>query len=182
MSYKDPSHEDIACLRALQMRVLLFSNTKGSTWGPTAEEMVLQSRQRNLEFEQEQERLRKEAEEARKKSHPMSREAKPYKKKHLYDPRLLMSHMFQKCVDKMVQHEAAEWFEEPVDVETFYDYFLHVSEPMDIETVRNNVQVLGYGSFEEFTQDCDKIYHNSIAYNGLENDVTELALQMIESG
>ena len=66
--------------------------------------------------------------------------------------------------------------------EEFYDYFAHVSEPMDIDTVRSNVEVLGYGSFEEFKQDCNKIHYNSIAYNGEDHEVTELAKEMIDSG
>ena len=56
-------------------------------------------------------------------------------------------------------------FRDPVDGRRYPDYFLIVTQPMDLKTLRKNLLDGRYDSVEDFHQDVQRIFDNCKAYN-----------------
>jgi hypothetical protein len=56
-------------------------------------------------------------------------------------------------------------FRDPVDGRRYPDYFLIVTQPMDLKTLRKNLLDSKYDSVEEFHDDVQRIFDNCKAYN-----------------
>ncbi|KAL5013388.1 hypothetical protein ScPMuIL_007658 [Solemya velum] len=78
-----------------------------------------------------------------------------------------------------MQHQGSEPFQEPVDLGTVPSYTDYVYNPMDLTTLRNNVDKKMYGCTEAFLADAKWILHNCIIYNGTHHKLTTSAKMMI---
>lgn len=175
------------CLKALRVKVLFFSDSASSTWGPTRRLAVAEHRRGILETERAEENAKlRSAEEAKaralKPGKPRRFDKDPATVPTLH-PRVQLANVFLQSLDAMQACENTDHiFDAPVDKEEFFDYDEHCPDGVDLLTIRCRVQALMYGSVEEFQQDVNKIVHNSIAYNGQRSEVTEKAKKMVEKG
>ena len=72
-------------------------------------------------------------------------------------------------------------FLEPVDVSFHHDYLSIISRPMDLRTLKENLDRGGiYSSKEEFCNDASLIFENAILYNK-DNESSKFVLKLAES-
>lgn len=71
-------------------------------------------------------------------------------------------------------------FHDPVDPKKFMidDYFDVVKNPMDFGTIKKKMQAHAYKSMEGFVQDMELVFSNCLLYNGLDNPVSKLAIEL----
>ena len=72
-----------------------------------------------------------------------------------------------------------EWFLEPIRVKDVPDYYDVIKNPMDLRTIRQNINRGLYSSREEFLKDVKLIYENSLEYNG-DNEITADAHKLFQ--
>lgn len=68
----------------------------------------------------------------------------------------------------------------PVNPRDVPDYFRIVTQPMDLQTLRENVRNRKYENRQQFMSDVHQMYANSKLYNGLKNIYTLTAEKMLE--
>ncbi|GMH69606.1 hypothetical protein TrLO_g5591 [Triparma laevis f. longispina] len=90
-----------------------------------------------------------------------------------------------KCLDilkEVMQHQFGWVFNSPVDpVElALPDYFSVIKKPMDLGTVKSNVETSNYHSINSFKSDCHLAFDNALIYNDKESDVYCMALEIKE--
>ncbi|XP_043242655.1 PH-interacting protein-like [Amphibalanus amphitrite] len=68
-------------------------------------------------------------------------------------------------LDNLVRHEDSEHFREPVNLDDYPDYLNLVESPMDLSSVREELEAGSYVSPQEFADDIRLIFHNSKTYN-----------------
>jgi bromodomain and WD repeat domain-containing protein 1/3 len=74
----------------------------------------------------------------------------------------------QQCkdlLDKLWQMEDSEPFREPVNILDVPDYLQVIDHPMDLQTVREQLQVNNYKTPMDFAKDVKLIFENSKNYN-----------------
>ena len=83
---------------------------------------------------------------------------------------------------KLVKHENSWPFREPVDNTKVPDYYDMIKFPMDLRTVKENVEKQpkngGYTSIEEFKRDIAQIFDNARMYNQKETIYYKYANQL----
>lgn len=85
------------------------------------------------------------------------------------DPNMLQGEEFQlvrKVVTKLRQHEAALFFNEPVDFDIFPDYPKVIKTPMDLRTISEKLESGKYTSLEQAESDIRLVFSNCFTYNG----------------
>ncbi|GFP91244.1 transcription factor gte12 [Phtheirospermum japonicum] len=84
---------------------------------------------------------------------------------------------------ELMSHRGAYIFAEPVDPVKLNipDYFLYVSEPMDLGTIKRKLEGNAYFSADEFADDVKLTFSNATAYNPEGHTVHELAKEMNSS-
>lgn len=176
----------VAAMHSLRMRVLFFSDSKFSSWAPTRHQVVAGRRQASREAEEAEERAEAaRSEEARKAAlrtdRPKRFERQPEDTPRTH-PRARIAKVLERALDAMAEYDGDGIFGSPVDREMFHDYDYHVKKPVDLATIRLRVEAYQYGSVEEFKQDTERIVHNSMAYNGIESEITAIAKEMVVEG
>ena len=71
-------------------------------------------------------------------------------------------------------------FLQPVNTKKVPDYLDKVKTPMDLQTIRENIQNKKYRSREDFLTDIQQIVNNSITYNGGDDIYTKNARKLLE--
>lgn len=66
---------------------------------------------------------------------------------------------------EIMQHEQAQFFNEPVDDDELPDYRLIVSQPIHFGLILNRLRRGNYTSVENFKADMDRVYQNAYLYN-----------------
>lgn len=91
-----------------------------------------------------------------------------------------LKEQLEKCtalMEEMSKHPKASFFTEPVDPIKLNipDYALVITRPMDLSTVRNNINSDTYKSPSEFAEHMRLIFKNAIAYNSLKDNPVHIA-------
>ncbi|KAJ1953762.1 histone acetyltransferase [Linderina pennispora] len=69
-------------------------------------------------------------------------------------------------VSELLVHPSAWPFQKPVDPQEVPDYYVVIKEPMDLQTLEDNVDMNKYPTLEAFVNDTRKIFVNCKNYNG----------------
>lgn len=95
----------------------------------------------------------------------------------------MISDMMLPIVFDLINHEFGWVFKDPVDpVELCLpDYFQVVSEPMDLNSIKERLLKMDYSDVGECSRDIQKVFENAILYNGKDSDVGTIALQMLDA-
>lgn len=107
-----------------------------------------------------------------KKSEPLSVSVKPQKTissppatppNHVVRERDIQ--LCRSIVNEMAKNENAVWFLEKVDEKENPDYYEHIKQPMDIESIKNKLKNKIYKTKEQFAYDCRLIFDNCEFFN-----------------
>ncbi|XP_076071391.1 methionine adenosyltransferase 2 subunit beta-like isoform X2 [Mytilus galloprovincialis] len=90
-----------------------------------------------------------------------------------------------KLVDDLLseKHQSYMWpFYQPVDPIALglYDYFELVKKPMDLSTIKNNLECCLYKSVDEFSDDMRLLYQNCYLYSEPDTEIYKMAKQLEE--
>ena len=87
-----------------------------------------------------------------------------------------------KLIDNLLREheEDARPFAKPVDTVTlqYPDYYDHVKEPMDLQTMKDNLRGDYYTSARAFEAHFDLMITNAIRYHGVDHFVKEQGLRL----
>ncbi|CAI0405399.1 unnamed protein product [Linum tenue] len=121
-----------------------------------------------------------------KPSSPSPRELEPKRQPRTSPLRdkVLMS-MMRRCrqiLGKVMKHRSAVWFNEPVDVVgmRLYDYNQVIKRPMDLGTVKSNLDDGFYKSPVDFAGDVRLTFANAMTYNPIGHEVHGFAKQLLK--
>ncbi|KAK2370704.1 hypothetical protein P8452_57813 [Trifolium repens] len=83
-------------------------------------------------------------------------------------------------LEKLMKHKHGWVFNTPVDVETLglHDYFIIISHPMDLGTVKSRLNKNWYKSPKEFAEDVRLTFRNAMTYNPKGQDVHVMAEEL----
>ncbi|XP_015694510.1 transcription factor GTE3, chloroplastic-like [Oryza brachyantha] len=90
---------------------------------------------------------------------------------------------FVRCgnlLDKLLEHEDGWVFAEPVDARALrlVDYYLYISDPMDLGTVRHRLERRRYADPWAFAADIRLTFRNAMSYNSPGDPVYESAAEL----
>ena len=88
--------------------------------------------------------------------------------------RVFLLHILERVVEKDVN----QFFIHPVSIEDAPDYFTHITNPMDLGTMRKLVEGNRYRSFAEFENDLNLIIDNCLFYNDKDTIYYKAALKL----
>ena len=91
------------------------------------------------------------------------------------DPVVVISSMFEKLIQELKQVPGSEVFHHKVREKDVPDYYSIVSQPMDLQKMRDKCMKKQYKTRNDFLEDINLIVCNSITYNGLNHSITENA-------
>lgn len=72
-------------------------------------------------------------------------------------------------------------FQKPVDKKKVKDYYDRIKTPMDLETIDTLIRYHKYTSVEEYLNDINQIYENSLTYNGPDSVFTKKAQEILDA-
>ncbi|GAU27084.1 hypothetical protein TSUD_103930 [Trifolium subterraneum] len=95
----------------------------------------------------------------------------------------ILSKYLKSCsslLEKLMKHKHGWVFNTPVDVEALglHDYFIIISHPMDLGTVKSRLNKNWYKSPKEFAEDVRLTFRNAMTYNPKGNDVHVMAEEL----
>jgi len=90
---------------------------------------------------------------------------KPIKRRRT-DPVITLSSYLESLLNELRGLPEAEAFLFPVNQKAVSNYYEVIKRPMDLQTIRENVQQRKYHSREEFLGDVNQIVENSSSFNG----------------
>lgn len=96
------------------------------------------------------------------------------------DPLVTLSSIFELIVNEMRDLPNTQPFLFPVNPKIVTDYYDIVKNPMDLQTLRENVWKKKYTSREEFLTDVNQMSINSKMYNGEKHLITLTAKAMLD--
>lgn len=119
-----------------------------------------------------------------KRTNPFSNDPNP--KRPAVDPltEKILSSMMKRCgqiLGKLMKHKFAWVFNKPVDVMGLglFDYHQVIKKPMDLGTVKSNLDSHVYKSPIQFATDVRLTFDNAMAYNPKVHDVHGMAQQLL---
>eukprot|EP00116_Pleurobrachia_bachei_P001038 sb/3461300/ len=83
-------------------------------------------------------------------------------------------------MEAMVKVSHSQAFHIPVNAKVAPDYYQVISTPMDISTLKKNIEKNKYKCSSEFLKDVILIYENSQQYNGAESPYTKKAEELLQ--
>ncbi|KAG8039641.1 hypothetical protein G9C98_000370 [Cotesia typhae] len=96
------------------------------------------------------------------------------------DPVVVLSGILEGILNEMRELPDVQPFLFPVNAKAVLDYYDIVKEPMDLQTIRDNLRQKKYQNRAEFLVDANRIVENSILYNGENSPLTLAAKRMLE--
>ena len=66
---------------------------------------------------------------------------------------------------QLFKHRDSHPFQNPIDLNLYPDYIKYCSDPIDFDTIADNLSSEKYQFEEEFFEDIDRVFANSLAYN-----------------
>lgn len=109
-------------------------------------------------------------------------ENKNYKpaKRRRTDPVISLASYLENLHGQLRVMEEALQFLQPVNTKKVPDYLEKVKTPMDLQTIRENIQNKKYHSREDFLSDINQIVENSVIYNGPDDIYTKSARKLLD--
>lgn len=96
------------------------------------------------------------------------------------DPLVALSVIFEGILNDIKDLPNTKLFWTPVNTKRYNDYDKFVKDPIDLGTIRTRCNLNKYPSRDDFIADVRKLYDNSILYNGANDSLTQIALNMVE--
>nr|DBA21735.1 TPA: hypothetical protein GDO54_018336 [Pyxicephalus adspersus] len=96
------------------------------------------------------------------------------------DPMVTLSSVLESIINDMRDMSNTYPFHSPVNAKVVKDYYKIVTNPMDLQTLRENVRKRMYPSREEFREQVELIVKNSILYNGPKHSLTQISQAMLD--
>lgn len=96
------------------------------------------------------------------------------------DPILTFSTLLEEIVKEMREPPDFQPFVYPVNRKEVPDYYRIVTQPMDLQTIRETIRQKRYHFRQDFLFDVYLIVHNSVLYNGENHSITLAAKRMME--
>uniref|UniRef100_A0A8C5QRV0 Transcription initiation factor TFIID subunit n=1 Tax=Leptobrachium leishanense TaxID=445787 RepID=A0A8C5QRV0_9ANUR len=96
------------------------------------------------------------------------------------DPMVTLSSVLESIINDMRDMSNSYPFHSPVNAKVVKDYYKIVTNPMDLQTLRENVRKRMYPSREEFREQVELILKNSALYNGPKHSLTQICQVMLE--
>lgn len=96
------------------------------------------------------------------------------------DPMVTLSSVLESIINDMRDMPNSYPFHSPVNAKVVKDYYKIVTNPMDLQTLRENVRKRMYPSREEFREQVELILKNSILYNGPKHSLTQICQVMLD--
>ncbi|XP_063288812.1 transcription initiation factor TFIID subunit 1 isoform X2 [Pelobates fuscus] len=96
------------------------------------------------------------------------------------DPMVTLSSVLESIINDMRDMSNSYPFHSPVNAKVVKDYYKIVTNPMDLQTLRENVRKRMYPSREEFREQVELIVKNSILYNGPKHSLTQISQVMLD--
>ncbi|XP_069603364.1 transcription initiation factor TFIID subunit 1 [Ranitomeya imitator] len=96
------------------------------------------------------------------------------------DPMVTLSSVLESIINDMRDMANTYPFHSPVNAKVVKDYYKIVTNPMDLQTLRENVRKRMYPSREEFREQVELIVKNSILYNGPKHALTQISKEMLD--
>ncbi|XP_035682645.1 transcription initiation factor TFIID subunit 1-like [Branchiostoma floridae] len=98
------------------------------------------------------------------------------------DDQVAFSFILENIITQKMMNVPNSWpFHQPVNKKFVPDYFKVISQPMDLETLKKNVQSHKYRNRDAFMKDVDLIHRNSVKYNGADSPFTCTAEEVVRS-
>ncbi|XP_055958756.1 transcription initiation factor TFIID subunit 1 isoform X2 [Patella vulgata] len=91
-----------------------------------------------------------------------------------------LSYIFTHIVDQIKTVENSWPFQHPVNKKQIKDYYEIVKNPMDFATLAKNCERHKYHNRDEFIEDVELIYTNSLTYNGANSTFTAAGRKIVE--
>lgn len=86
-----------------------------------------------------------------------------------------------KILKNIMSSKTAFPFNQPVDPNRFPDYYRIIEEPMDLHTIKKNLDANVYASPEEFADDVRKVFSNCFVYNPKGSDVYNWGAELLQT-
>ncbi|KAM4662387.1 transcription initiation factor TFIID subunit 1 isoform 3-T3 [Discoglossus pictus] len=96
------------------------------------------------------------------------------------DPMVTLSSVLESIINDMRDMPNSYPFHSPVNAKVVKDYYKIVTNPMDLQTLRENVRKRMYPSREEFREQVALIVKNCILYNGPKHSLTQISQNMLD--
>ena len=90
--------------------------------------------------------------------------------------------LFEDIIQQCLDGPKSFIFAAPVSKKLYPDYYDRIEFPMDLSTMRAKTKRREYLKREDFIDDLNLIYSNSIRYNGVQHEVSLCAKEMVETG
>jgi len=94
----------------------------------------------------------------------------------------LLENTYDDIAFQLTRFDHTKLFIAPVKKDQFPDYYEIVKNPVDISVMRAKAKRGEYQTAQQFLEDLELIVHNSILYNGEDNEVTDQAKAIKEQG
>ena len=101
-------------------------------------------------------------------------------KRRRTDPLISFASYLETIHNQLRVMDEALQFLQPVNPKKVPDYLDKIQRPMDLQTIRENIQQKKYHSREEFLADINQIVENSSIYNGPNDIYTSSAQKLLE--
>lgn len=97
------------------------------------------------------------------------------------DPLVALSSIFVTILNEIKELPNTKLFWTPVNTKKYQDYHNFVQDPIDLATMRTRCNQNRYANKDEFIADVEKLYSNSLRYNGPNDPLTQTASKMVET-
>ena len=87
------------------------------------------------------------------------------------DPHVVLCSMFERLIQEVKQVQGSEYFHFKVREKDVPDYYSIVTQPMDLQKMRDKCMKKLYKTRNDFLEDINLIVCNSITYNGLSHPI-----------
>lgn len=96
------------------------------------------------------------------------------------DPMVTLSVILEEVLNDLRDLPDTQLFHYPVNSKHVADYYKIIKNPMDLQTMRQNIREKRYTCRDEFLQHINLMVENSKLYNGLNHQLTFTAQRMLE--
>ncbi|KAL7669210.1 hypothetical protein ACOME3_009875 [Neoechinorhynchus agilis] len=78
----------------------------------------------------------------------------------------------------LIKNESSLPFRDPVDPNTYPDYYKIIQHPTSLRQIKRNAVINGYASIGEFKSDVERMFANCVAYNEYNSSICNLSRQL----
>jgi hypothetical protein len=100
---------------------------------------------------------------------------------HLVQYTALNNILFQIFNEIIMRCEHVNEFYEPVNIHVYKDYLDNVKNPIDLKTIKKKTLSKKYQTTNEFIADFELMHDNSASFNGIYNDFTRVAENVLNT-